>query len=53
MDQDFTDELNRRLAILSNPDYEDASTIGLGAIDYIGIVALIILSLLIFAWGWY
>ncbi|MGD8189467.1 hypothetical protein ACQCN2_05620 [Brevibacillus ginsengisoli] len=53
MDQEFIDELNTRISILNNPEFDDPSTKGLGMIDYVGVALLIVLSLLIFAWGWY
>jgi hypothetical protein len=51
--QVFTDELNRRIAVVTSPDYEDASVKPLQRIDYALIGVFMVLSLLVFVWGWY
>lgn len=51
-EREFTDELNRRIAILTSPEYE-ATINSLDRVDYILIGVSVVLSILIFIWGWY
>ena len=51
-EREFTDELNRRIAILTSPEYERTIK-SLNRVDYILIGVSVVLSILIFIWGWY
>ena len=52
-DKEFMSELNRRIEIIKDPNYQDPSLKNLNKIDIFLIGFLIVFSILIFLWGWF
>ena len=52
-DKEFMSELNRRIEIIKDPNYQDPSLKNLNKIDIFLIGFLIVFSILIFIWGWF
>lgn len=52
-DKAFQNELNSRIAMITDPDYSDPSLKNLNGTDYLFIGLLIVASVLILIWGWF
>lgn len=52
-EQDFQKELEERIAVLTDPSYDDISLKPLTKFDYTMIGLIIVVALLIMVWGWF
>lgn len=51
-DKEFQEELQRRIAIITDPNYNDPSFKNLNKFDYTLIAILIVISIIVFILGW-
>jgi hypothetical protein len=52
-DQQFAAELERRLSVIEAPSYEDPARVNLPALDYLLLLALVVITTIVaYVWGY-